>query len=175
MGDSKQVIQEITATVNKTIEEIEQKARQRGYEAANVLTNEVKKVLSGQRSGRIYRVNKTGGKPKKSTGKSKKRKRKSKRGGIVYTASAPGEPPALRFGTLQKSFKRRTYGDKIGSNLVVHAITESDLQVNGYLLGDLLENGTKRIAPRPFVQKTIDAALPKVTEIFQKQYRTSKG
>lgn len=173
MGDYKQAMNEINVIVNKTVEEIQQKAEQRGYEAANVLTNEVKKVLSGQRSGRTYKVNKTGGKPKKSTRKSKKRK--SKKGGIVYTASAPGEPPALRFGTLQKSFKKRTYGDKIGSNLVVHAITESDLQVNGYLLGDLLENGTKRIAPRPFKQKTIEAALPKVIQIFQKQYRNSKG
>ena len=94
---------------------------------------------------------------------------------MTYTASAPGEPPALRFGTLQKSFKRRTYADKIGSNLVVHAITESDLQVNGYLLGDLLENGTKRIAPRPFKQKTIDAALPKITQIFARNDRNSGG
>lgn len=166
MGDYKQAMNEIDVIVNKTIEEIEQKAKQRGYQAANILTNEVKKVLSGQRSGRVYKVNKTGAKPKK---------RKSQKGGVTYTASAPGEPPALRFGTLQKSFKRRTYGDKIGNNLVIHAITESDLQVNGYLLGDLLENGTKRIAPRPFKQKTIDAALPKIIQIFQKQYRISKG
>ncbi len=161
MGDYKQAMNEIDVIVNKTVEEIEQKAKQRGYQAANILTNEVKKVLSGQRSGRTYKVNKTGGKSKKS--------------GVTYTASAPGEAPALRFGTLQKSFKRRTYGDKIGNNLVIHAITESDLQVNGYLLGDLLENGTKRIAPRPFKQKTIDAALPKIIQIFQKQYRISKG
>ncbi len=161
MGDYKQAMNEIDVIVNKTVEEIEQKAKQRGYQAANILTNEVKKVLSGQRSGRTYKVNKTEGKSKKS--------------GVTYTASAPGEAPALRFGTLQKSFKRRTYEDKIGSNFVIHAITESDLQVNGYLLGDLLENGTKRIAPRPFKQKTIDAALPKIIQIFQKQYRISKG
>lgn len=173
MGDYKQAMNEINVIVNKTVEEIQQKAGQRGDEAANVLTKEVKKVLSGQRSGRTYKVNKTGGKPKKSTRKSKKRK--SQKGGIVYTASAPGEPPALRFGILQKSFKRRTYAEQNGKELIVHAITESDLQVNGYLLGDLLENGTKRIAPRPFKQKTIDAALPKVIQIFQKQYRNSKG
>lgn len=165
MGDYKQAMNEINVIVNKTVEEIQQKAEQRGYEAANVLTNEVKKVLSGQRSGRTYKINKTGGKSK----------RKSKKSGIVYTASASGEPPALRFGTLQKSFKRRTYAEQNGKELIVHAITESDLQVNGYLLGDLLENGTKRIAPRPFKQKTIEAALPKVIQIFQKQYRNSKG
>ena len=161
MGNYKQAIHEIRTIVNKTVEEIEQKAMKRGYQAANVLTNEVKRILSGQRSGRIYKVKKTGGKSKKS--------------GVVYTASAPGEPPALRFGTLQKSFKRRTYGDKIGNNLLIHVITESDLQVNGYLLGDLLENGTERISPRPFKQKTIEVALPKVIQIFQKQYRISKG
>lgn len=90
MGDYKQAMNEIDVIVNKTVEEIQQKAKQRGYQAANVLTNEVKKVLSGQRSGRVYKVNKTGGKPQNS----KKDKRKSKKSGVVYTASAPGEPPA---------------------------------------------------------------------------------
>lgn len=161
MGDYKQAMHEIGVIVNKTVEEIEQKAMKRGYQAANVLTNEVKKVLSGQRSGRIYKVKKTGGKSKKS--------------GVVYTASAPGEPPAVRFGTLRTSFKRRTYAEQNGKELIVHTITESDLQVNGYLLGDLLENGTKKIAPRPYKQKTIDAALPKITEIFSKNYRNSGG
>lgn len=161
MGDYKQAMHEIGVIVNKTVDEIEQKAMKRGYQAANVLTNEVKKVLSGQRSGRIYKVKKTGGKSKKS--------------GVVYTASAPGEPPAVRFGTLRTSFKRRTYAEQNGKELIVHAITESDLQVNGYLLGDLLENGTKKIAPRPYKQKTIDAALPKITEIFSKNYRNSGG
>ncbi len=161
MGDYKQAMHEIGVIVNKTVEEIEQKAKKRGYQAANVLTNEVKKVLSGQRSGRIYKVKKTGGKSKKS--------------GVVYTASAPGEPPAVRFGTLRTSFKRRTYAEQNGKELIVHTITESDLQVNGYLLGDLLENGTKKSAPRPYKQKTIDAALPKITEIFSKNYRNSGG
>ena len=161
MADYKQAMHEIHVIVNKTVEEIEQKAKQRGFQAANVLTNEVKKVLSGQRSGRIYKVKKTGGKSKKS--------------GVVYTASAPGEPPAVRFGTLRTSFKRRTYAEQNGKELIVHTITESDLQVNGYLLGDLLENGTKKIAPRPYKQKTIDAALPKITEIFSKNYRNSGG
>ena len=161
MADYKQAMHEIHVIVNKTVEEIEQKAKQRGVQAANVLTNEVKKVLSGQRSGRNYKVKGTGG--------------KSKGDGVYYTASAPGEPPALRFGTLQKSFKRRTYAERNGSGLTVHAVTESNLQVNGYLLGELLENGTKRIAPRPFKQKTIDAALPKITQIFARNYRNSGG
>lgn len=161
MADYKQAMHEIHVIVNKTVEEIEQKAKQRGFQAANVLTNEVKKVLSGQRSGRSYKVKGTGGKAKKS--------------GVMYTASAPGEPPALRFGTLQKSFKRRTYAERNGSGLTVHAVTESNLQVNGYLLGELLENGTKGIAPRPFKQKTIDAALPKITQIFARNYRNSGG
>ena len=161
MADYKQAMHEIHVIVNKTVEEIEQKAKQRGFQAANVLTNEVKKVLSGQRSGRSYKVKGTGGKAKKS--------------GVMYTASAPGEPPALRFGTLQKSFKRRTYAERNGSGLTVHAVTESNLQVNGYLLGELLENGTKRIVPRPFKQKTIEAALPKITQIFARNYRNSGG
>lgn len=161
MGNYKQAIHEIIAEINKTVAEIEQKAKQRGYQAANVLTTEVKKVLSGQRSGRTYKVKATGGKSKKS--------------GVMYTASAPGEPPAVRLGTLRQSFKRRTYSEQNGKELIVHAITESDLQVNGHLLGELLENGTKKIAPRPFKQKTMIAALPKIEQIFQRQYRNSKG
>jgi hypothetical protein len=36
MGDYKQAMNEIDVIVNKTIEEIEQKAKQRGYQAANI-------------------------------------------------------------------------------------------------------------------------------------------
>ena len=42
-----QAKKEFEISVNKTIEEIEQKAKQRGVQAANVLTNEVKKCFLG--------------------------------------------------------------------------------------------------------------------------------
>ena len=48
MGDYKQAMNEIDVIVNKTIEEIEQNEKQSGYQSANLLKNEVKKVLSGQ-------------------------------------------------------------------------------------------------------------------------------
>ena len=38
-------------------------------------------------------------------------------------------------------------------------------------LVDRLENGTGPIAPRPYKQKVIDRALPKIKAIYQKPYQ----
>src|SRR5690554_2285919 len=51
-------------------------------QAAMHMQNEVKKTLTGARSGRSYRVSKKG---------------------AVHIASAPGEPPAVLFGNLRNS------------------------------------------------------------------------
>ena len=114
MAEYEQAIKEIVVAVDKTIDSIQNQALRRGYQAANVLTNTVKEVLRGQRSGRRY----------------------AKKGGGSYTASAPGEPPAVRTGALRVSFQRRCRGEPYGSDFIVYAITESSLQANGYLLGE---------------------------------------
>ena len=39
-----------------------------------------------------------------------------------------------------------------------------------HLLGEMLENGTGKMKPRPYKQKVIDRALPKIKEIYKKPF-----
>lgn len=153
-----QIVETIKANINKEV-------RSRGFRAANELTNAVHEVLRGERSGRVYKVN----------GTYKKRwiffkKKKKEKSGVRYTASAPGEAPAVRTGLLRLSFTRHTYAKAAGNNLEIHAITKSGLRVGKYALGELLENGTRKMAPRPFKEKTKELAMPKVEQIFNEPY-----
>jgi len=40
------------------------------------------------------------------------------------------------------------------------------LTVNGYLLGELLENGASKMAPRPYAEKIKRRATPKIIQIY---------
>ena len=68
-----------------------------------------------------------------------------------YTASAPGEPPARR--TVESS--------STGSGLRVTAVLESQERYSTYL-----ENGTRRMAPRPFKQPISEKAMPEIERIY---------
>ena len=185
----------LSSTIEQIVEEKVQQAgweaESRAYRAANELTNATAKVLAGQRHGRRYIV--------PGTGRVQYKKGKRQKVGIsydyvnhkasyvyghpnatakiihkYYTASAPGEPPAVRTGAFRMSWKRRTYVDgRSGNDRMIHGVAESDLKVgkNGeYLLGELLENGTSKMAPRPYKQKVIDMAYPKVLRIYKEPY-----
>jgi phage gpG-like protein len=99
--------------------------------AANHFVNAVKRKLTGSRSGRIYRIGKRG---------------------RTHQASAPGEAPAVLYGTLRNSI---TAGDpewtgdnvvvKVGTNVVYAAILE---------YGGVTANGG-RILPRPYMAATM--------------------
>ena len=184
--------EQLSSTIEKIVDEKVQQAgweaESRAYRVSNELTNATAKVLSGQRSGRRYIV--------PGTGRVKYNKGKRQKVGISYdyvnhkasyvyghpnatakitykhyTASAPGEPPAVRTGAFRMSWKRRTYVDgRSGNDRTIHGVTESDLRVGKYLLGELLENGTSKIAPRPYKQKVIDMAYPKVLKIYREPY-----
>lgn len=39
-----------------------------------------------------------------------------------------------------------------------------------YLLGELLENGTSRMAPRPYQDKILEAAEPEIVRIYNEPY-----
>jgi hypothetical protein len=72
-------------------------------------------------------------------------------GGTRYTASAPGEPPAIRTGTLERSI----------SEPIIH---ESSTSVVGEIeidapYADDLEYGRTRVAARPFVEPAIEELL----------------
>lgn len=148
-----QAMAELEIIVESITDSIKLEMASRGTRAANELRNETMKVLKGGRSGKSYY--KLGSR-------------------VKYTASAPGEAPANRTGNLRESFnKTRTYADVIGNSMEVHAINESALRTEkGYLLGDLLDEGTPggKIAPRPFKQKAIDSAMPAIQRIFSQPY-----
>ena len=111
-------------------------------EASIFLKGAIKETLTGNRSGRVYRVPGT----KKN-----------------YTASAPGEAPASRTGTLR--------------NAISHAVNKAKLTavVGPRLLGSdpnkqyplWLEFGTKKIAPRPYMVPTIQRNKGTVIQIMK--------
>ena len=144
---SSQIIGKMIAT---TLKGVQKEVSQRAYRASNELRNAELYVLRGQRSGKKYRVPGT--------------RRK-------YTASAPGESPAVRTGVFRLSWGTHVHVEKNGTHFRAVSAIESKERAGGRLLGEMLENGTGRIAPRPYKQKVIDRALPKIQAIYQKPYQ----
>lgn len=150
-----------TAEIEDAKEQIQQQMERRSYLAANELRNASLLVLRGQRNGRRYKVPGTYRRQRdKVTGKM--------RNGRYYTASAPGEPPAVRTGAFRLSWQPKTY---VGYGSYISRI-ESDLKVsNGkYNLGELLENGTSKMAPRPYQDRILERAEPKIVKIYAEPY-----
>lgn len=97
-------------------------AKIRIEKAAELVRGEAMRLMSGRKSGRVYRVPGTRG--------------------VVYTASAPGEAPAVPTGRLKGSITREvweTSHETVG--LVGTALS----------YGAELEMGTSRIRPRPWL------------------------
>ena len=160
----------LTAEWDGISETIKKQMKSRGVRAANELRNASQLVLRGQRSGKRYIVPGTG---------SVKYYKKSKKAKVTYkyyTASAPGEPPAVRTGAYRMSWQPNSYvqGNGTSYQFEVHAQAYSTQKTdNGkYLLGEILEKGTKdgRIAPRPHQEQIIDKALPKIKKIYSEPY-----
>lgn len=136
----------IDVVVNQITDSIKLQMESRSYRAANEMRNASLLVLRGQRSGRIYRVPGT------------------KR---TYQASAPGEPPAVRTGIFRLSWQPSahvvfgSYISRIESNVAVK---------DGRMLGDILENGTSRMAPRPHHDRILAKAEPDIVKIYSQSY-----
>lgn len=140
---------------------IKMQMERRSYLVANELRNSAMQVLRGQRSGRRYKVPGTFRRQRdKVDGKMKR--------GRYYTASAPGEPPAVRTGAFRNSWQataRVVYGSYISR-------IESDIRTDdgAYTLGEILENGTGRMAPRPYEEEILEKTKPKIFRIYNKPY-----
>lgn len=134
-GSLEEIVLEVT-------DDIQHQMKTRTYRAANELRNAALIVLRGQRSGRRYKV------PGKNS---------------YYTASAPGEPPAVRSGTFRLAWQPRTYafGDSY------FAIIDNET-----FYADWLENGTPggQMAPRPHHDRIKQAAEPAITRIYAEPY-----
>lgn len=148
MGDSASVQLEMARVrINRHI--IDQMGS-RGYRAANELRNASQLVLRGQRNGRRYLVPGT---------------RRH------YTASAPGEPPAVRTGSFRNSWMRKSEVVKSGDYeaTIVPQIYNRTM-VNGHYLGVILEEGTRKMAPRPHHDRIKQKALKKIIQIYKEPY-----
>lgn len=135
----------VRATVKDQVTNINRKVVSRGVRAVNAMRNAELEVLKGQRSGKVYR------KPfSKAT----------------YTASAPGEPPARRTGNLRMHWNGQVKSENASSGgVAIVAELESQEPYAGYL-----ENGTSKMAPRPFVEKIKEEAMPEIKRIYSEPY-----
>lgn len=130
--------------VDDTVKKVNREAASRGVRAVNAIRNAELEVLRGKRSGRVYR------KPHTKS---------------HYTASAPGEPPARRTGNLRLNWNGTVESSSTGSGLRVTAVLESQERYSTYL-----ENGTRRMAPRPFKQPISEKAMPEIELIYHEKY-----
>ncbi len=123
---------------DEAIAKIDNTAKDRMAQAVDEVRNTTLNTLSGQRSGRIYRVPGTQ---------------------RYYTASAPGEPPAVQLGDLRRSVKTEVEQEGMVG------FVGTDL-----LKGPMLEFGTRHIAPRPWLRISFEKSLDKVKEIFTRNW-----
>ncbi len=105
--------------------------------ACQHMVNATKQTLTGQRTGRIYRV--AGTKQK-------------------YTASHPGEPPAVRTGRLRNSIKFIM----LSRGTHVEGVVGTDVEYAPYL-----EFGTRRMAPRRFLGVTFEQERMRIFSILR--------
>lgn len=135
----------IRATVKEQVTNINRKVVSRGVRAVNAIRNAELEVLKGQRSGRVYRKPYT-----KAT----------------YTASAPGEPPARRTGNLRMHWNGQVKSENAsGGGVAIVAELESQESYAGHL-----ENGTPKMAARPFVERIKKEATPEIQKIYSEPY-----
>jgi hypothetical protein len=115
-------------------------ATERMLMVANEVRNITVETLSGARSGKTYLVPGT-----KKT----------------YTASAPGEPPAVQVGDLRESIKYGTEDE--GKGIVAYVGTK-------LLKGPMLEYGTSNMAARPWLRVSFEKAKAKVKNILERKW-----
>ena len=147
--------------VNEITDEIDRQMMGRTYRAANELRNSALLVLRGSRSGRRYKVPGTYRRQRdKVDGKIKR--------GRYYTASAPGEPPAVRTGTFRMSWQPTAH--RIFGNYISRIESDATTDNGRHNLGEILENGTSRMAPRPHHDSILDHAEPRIRKIYEKDF-----
>lgn len=139
------------ATREDICETIRTQMESRAIRGSNELRNATILVMRGRGGGRRYRVAGTK---------------------AYYTASAPGEPPAVRTGAFRNSWMPSAGLQGRHGDTFVSAI-ESDLQVGTkrkYVLGQLLEEGTSKMAPRPHHDRIREQARPNIVRIYSEPY-----
>jgi Bacteriophage protein of unknown function (DUF646). len=143
--------------ISGAINKIDETARERMWEAANLVRNTTLENLSGQRSGREYYVPGT--------------KRK-------YTASAGNEYPAVATGQFWQSLKATVEADGKQIALKTYQVDNpptagSGKNIIGYVgtelvYGPMLEFGTSKMKARPWLKRSFDSISEGVKDIFMR-------
>lgn len=156
----------IRATVKKQVANIDRQVLSRGTRAVNALRKAELEVLKGERSGKVYKKPGTYGKATKATKKLMKDYGHRLKGGQLYRASAPGEAPAKRNGDLRMHWSGQTKTKRsFLKGTTVIAELESQEKYAYYL-----EKGIG-MAPRPFVDRIKEKALPEIEKIYKEPYK----
>ena len=166
MSDIDNISYQIESMVKEVNARITQGMKARAYSVSNELRKSSQNILRGQRSGREYII--------PGTGRVKYNKRK-KTATITYRryrASAPGEPPANRLGAFRGGWQTRIESTGSGDSLSVRSMIENSVRTdNGkYLLGEILEEGTGKMAPRPYKERILTDAKPRIIKIYKRPY-----
>lgn len=169
MSDLDNISYQIESMVKEVNERITHGMKARSYSVANELRNSSQMILRGQRSGREYII--------PGTGRMKYTRSGPKAGTATitykrYRASAPGEPPANRLGGFRMGWQPRTESTGSGDTLSVRSMIENSVRTdNGkYLLGEILEEGTSKMAPRPYKERILTHAKPRIIKIYKRPY-----
>lgn len=117
-------------------DEIDKAKKMKMEEASILIRNATVKKLTGGGSGRSYRVPGTN---------------------IFYTASSPGQPPAVMVGDLRQSIQWKFEGDT--------AYVGSELEKSKHL-----EFGTKNMSARPFLKPAFEEEVDNIARILGKDW-----
>lgn len=152
----------------EVLERIDIQMQSRAVRGSNELRTAALLVLRGQRSGRRYKVPGTYSRSAPRGENETRETYEFRRGksGRYYAASAPGEPPAVRTGLFRLSWEPHAYME----GNVYRSTIENGTRVGKYILGELLEDGTSKMAPRPHHEKIQEKALPKILRIYREPY-----
>lgn len=121
---------------NEVVQSLENVATQRMWQATQLVRNQVLETLSGERTGRRYRVPGTQ---------------------VYYTASAPGEAPAVRTGHLRQNIKTEVVAD----GRTVRGRVGTDVEYGAHL-----ELGTSKMAPRPWLERSFKEVEEDVKQVL---------
>lgn len=80
-----------------------------------------------------------------------------------HVASAPGQPPAPDTGNLRRNWREQSFiqGNGLGRGLDVKLRITSDVPYSKFL-----EFGTRKMAPRPFVERIKTKSRPEIEALF---------
>jgi len=124
----------------EVVKAIDDAASKKMAEAVQVVRTQTLETLSGSRSGRTYYVPGTR---------------------RTYTASAPGQPPAVATAELKQSVRVAVEGE---GKTVVGMVGTDTIQ------GLMTEFGTVRMAARPWLRISFEKVLPKVKSILSRKW-----